>query len=161
MDGLAAQLVPTLPECLSIASTQKVVVQLLGFWQQVLTEGARTSCNAHTAITMVPPGLMRLVQAMAMQPLPPPAPSPWLELSPTLMAYCLASTTMWCGGVLEQTWQQQMRRWAQEAGSLRNLSIREGSASRELLAVLLGHEVGTWGSQRLTGSNSLCRSTTH
>jgi hypothetical protein len=88
---------------------------------------------------------------MAMQPMPPRATALPLAPNSNFIAFSLISTTLWCGGVLELTWQQQLRRWAQDTVGLRSLrassssSGSTGSASPELLAALKGHEVRTAG----------------
>jgi hypothetical protein len=131
MECLAAQLLPRLTELRGDTSTQDVVFHLLTFWQQVAGQWAGLYTTS-TASAVLRPGLVRLMQAMAMDLLPPPpAALPWLAPTPEMMVGCLFSLAQWCCGVLELTWQQQHLLW----------TLGMAPAAMDPGAALLQHEV--------------------
>jgi hypothetical protein len=143
MDRLAAQLV----DPLAAAGMQEEIRQLLMVWGYLSDRWAEKTCAAPSALILLQPGVVRLIQTMAMQPAPPPAAAASFQRMQGVLINCLGSLTFWCGGLLEHAWTQQQQRWASDmaAPRPRRVSFQDDIPSAELLEAVLGQEVSGTG----------------
>jgi hypothetical protein len=127
MDSMAAQLTTGVIAELTAVRCDLMVVQLLQLWDQLAISWAYKSTQPEELMLLLQPGLMQLMQRVALQ-LPTAAVSPtWARDIQMLGFKGLQAVTENYASLLEQEWQQGAQWWGR--GSLAPVSTSTTAAT--------------------------------
>jgi hypothetical protein len=140
MDVMAAQLAPQVEQPGDGTGHMRVVAYIVRLWDHLARTWDARAASVQSALTLLQPGVLSLIQQLALHPPLTAAVAAGSDIRPSLVDACLQNVTRICGAAL--SWQQPPGlRGATALGTLSSSLLGLSRAGHSQQQAVLANEV--------------------